>query len=261
MLKITVPSLADVAEAFKGEYEADGSGAFRLKLEGDHPAVVELKKEVANFRDTNIGLKKKNEEQAVELKKFEGFDPAKAGELAKELEALKANPPKGSDDKKLQQHLEAAVAPLTAKIAALETAAKAGEAAKAKAEEDLRNETLKNAIKDAGINIGVDEKALPDFVRRGLEVFKVEDGQVVAKKGESPLFSEVNPAKPLSVAEWAGNLQTEAPHLFKPSRGGGANPRPGGDGPSKVVNMEDTGAIGASLADIASGKARVQPNT
>ena len=117
---------------------------------------------------------------------------------------------------------------------------------------------LKSTLTAAGVKAGVDERALSDYVNRGAEIFKVVNGQVVARKGEAPIFSKAKPAELLTPDEFAVELQGEAPHLFKPSRGGGAGGSGGGGGPVvKKTISADPMEFGRNLEGIAKGEVTV----
>lgn len=69
---------------------------------------------------------------------------------------------------------------------------------------------------------GVRTEALPDVLERAYRQFKVEDGKLVAKNGESVVYG-ANGADSMTVAEWLVKLRTDAPHYFKGNAGGGAS--------------------------------------
>lgn len=68
---------------------------------------------------------------------------------------------------------------------------------------------------------GVRPEALPDVLQRAYTLFKVEDDQIVPKKGESVIYG-ADGASPMTVSEWLVKLRDEAPHYFKGNSGGGA---------------------------------------
>lgn len=68
---------------------------------------------------------------------------------------------------------------------------------------------------------GVQPQALPDILQRAYGLFKIEDGQLVPKRGESVIYGS-DGASPMSVSEWLIKLRDEAPHYFKGNNGGGA---------------------------------------
>ena len=105
---------------------------------------------------------------------------------------------------------------------------------------ELDRGKLEMTLRDAGAKAGVEERAMPDYVRRGLEVFHVVDGQVVAQEGSQ------------TPDDWANALRTDAPHLYKPSRGGGAVPNTGGP-PARPMISRDPTEFGKNIEKIASG--------
>lgn len=68
---------------------------------------------------------------------------------------------------------------------------------------------------------GVRTEALPDVLERAYRIFRVEDGALVPKKGESVIYG-ADGASPMTVTEWLTKLRDEAPHYFKGNAGGGA---------------------------------------
>jgi hypothetical protein len=84
-----------------------------------------------------------------------------------------------------------------------------------------------NAIQSAAVLAGVAETAMDDVVRRGRDVFRLKDDKVVPMDGEHTLYGD-DGITPLTMKEWLAGLAEKAPHLFKASKGGGA--QNGGDG-------------------------------
>lgn len=211
-MKAILASLEEVAEPFRTEYEAKNE-KFYLKLEGGFVPSDEL----AKFRDKNIVQSKK-------LETLEGID-AKYTLLLDENKTLKHKLEGGVTDaaKKNHELIEAALRPVLAKVGDLEASLAKSEKEGSDRAVALIRKDLENRLVTVAQKIGVDPNALDDFKRRGLDVFQVEDGTIVAKAGEMSLFSKQNPSQALGVDEWAGGIQATAPHLFKPSVGGGAS--------------------------------------
>ncbi|MGZ9074137.1 MAG: hypothetical protein ACXW13_00005 [Burkholderiaceae bacterium] len=70
---------------------------------------------------------------------------------------------------------------------------------------------------------GANPAALPDILSRARSIFKVrEDGSLVAMKGDTVLYSEVDGETPMKPTEWLMKLLKDAPYLGKGSAGGGA---------------------------------------
>ena|SRR3990167_7123594 len=251
-MKFVINTLEEVAEPLRGEYEAR-NGKFYLKTEGDFAPLVESNTKLVEFRDNNRSLNSIKLELETKLKTFEGIDPVEHGKLKTKISELEAKGVKGTDDVVAQ--IKTAVAAAVAPLEAREIARAASEKA---AVERADRELLKSTLTAAGVKAGVDERALSDYVNRGAEIFKVVNGQVVARKGEAPIFSKAKPAELLTPDEFAVELQGEAPHLFKPSRGGGAGGSGGGGGPVvKKTISADPMEFGRNLEGIAKGEVTV----
>lgn len=90
---------------------------------------------------------------------------------------------------------------------------------------ELKRNYIDQEITSAVLNekSGAKAGALHDIKERAYRVFKVEDGKVIAKNGETTIYSS-NGVDPMSTFEWLSTtLRNEAGHLFKDSSGGGAS--------------------------------------
>ena len=255
-MKAVISSLLEVLEALQSEYEPR-DGKFHLKVEGDYAPLVEANTKLAEFRDNNRALNTKKTELEAQLAKFKDIDPAKYTEMSTKLAELQSA---GVGDKNsvaelVKAAVKAAVEPLESKV-------REREQAEATARAQLQQQGLENALRDVGLKVGINEAALPDYVRRGLEVFKVVEGKHVARNGDAPIFSKQKPAEELGMEEWATTILSEqAPHLFKPSRGGGAGGplNIGGQfGGQRKTISSDPLEFGRNLEGIAKGEVVVQ---
>lgn len=249
-MKAVVESLEAVPEPVRAEYE-QRDGKYVLKLEGDHPEVVGNRSKVAEFRDNNIRLMKELEAATGKLKAFEGVDPAEYTALktrVADFEKLGKDP--NSILEVTRKQVEAATGPLLEKLTRIEAKERA-------ANEQLAKKELEAALTKAAMAVGVNESAVPDFLFRGSQVFTYEEGKVVAKSGDAPVFSRRHPAQMLDVMEWAEDLSQSAPHLFKQSKGAGT---PGGTStpsPKKFVNGNDPLEFGRNIDGIIKGEVGV----
>jgi len=253
-MKAVITALTEVPDALQGEYEAK-DGKFILKVEGDYPPLVESNAKLAEFRDNNRALNTKKVELETQLKQFEGINPAEHQTLKTKLADFEKGGIKKTDDiaERIKEAVAASTKPLEEKLLAREASEKA-------AQEALQRQGLENQLREVGMKVGVDDRAIRDYINRGLEVFKLIDGQPAPRRGENPIFSKQKPAEELSMEEWATDLQTEAPFLFKPSRGGGAGTTGNGSnftGPKKVITA-DPAEFGRNLEAIAAGEVSVQ---
>lgn len=251
-MKFVVSSLTDIPEALRGEYEERG-GKFYLKVEGDYAPLIEANTKLAEFRDNNRALNSTKTELENKLKAFEGIDPVEHGKLKTRIGELEKKGVKDGVDVAdlVRQAVKAAVEPLEGKLRAQEEAATIAQA-------ELARKGLEGTLREVGMKVGVDERALRDYIGRGMEVFKLVDGKATAMNGETPLFSPTKPADPLSMEEWAKSLQTDAPHLFKPSKGGGAGGGGNRQPEQRRVISSDPIEFGQNLEAIAKGEISIQ---
>jgi hypothetical protein len=254
-MKSTIDTLESVPEPIRGEYEpaADGKG-FSLKLEGDHPStasiVAQANAKVGEFRTNNIALLKQAEEQAAKLKAFDGIDPAEYAALKTKAADLEKKGVKGAED--IGHLVQAALAPVLEKLGSFEK--RDAESRKA-----LSEKTLEQALTSAAIAAGVQDSAIVDFTERGKKTFLLDGDRIVAKQSGTPVFSKKRPGEFLDVTEWASDLQSEAPHLFKATKGAGVTPGAGAGASGNVRVISNTPAdFLANLVDIANRKAVVQ---
>jgi len=249
-MKTKIAALTEVAEALRGEY-IERDGAFVLKVEGEIPELVEMKNNLTEFRDNNIKLMKEQAAIQNQLKAFEGIDPTDHRMLVKKLEELekKGGVKDPADiEARIRSAVQEALEPVNKKLAVEETHRK-------EAEHKLALSALEGKLRDVGAKLKVEERAMPDFLTRATKVFGV-DG--VAREGEKLLYSKEKVTDPLSMEEWGKNLLVDAPHLFTPSRGGGAAPGVGAGG-QRTISAADPLELGRHAKEIAEGKIIVVP--
>ena len=217
-MKFVINSLSDVAEPLRGEYE-ERNGRFYLKTEGDYEPLVQANTKLAEFRDNNRGLNTEVTNLKKRVAEFDGIDPVEHTKLVAKVKELEVRGVKGSEDiaALIKEAVKTAVDPVEAKL-------KAKDESEAKAQELLRKKELETGLRDVGAKIGIADNAMSDFIERGTKVFKNVDGKVVARDSQDrPIFSKKNVTEEISMEEWGTGLQTDASHLFRTSRGGGAN--------------------------------------
>jgi hypothetical protein len=286
-MKAVYATVDDIPEKLRDEY-IEKDGTYILRLDDEHPdmlaqrAAFEAAKaeaaeakakanaaaakaadadgKVKGFRDNNVRLLKELgadsfEDAVIKLRTLKTVDPAEYARLQAKTQELEQEGIRGGADvtrlvmEKAKAEVAAAVAPLQAKLDEISQR-------EAVAQQALQRTTLENALRDAAVKAGVDDRAMPDFLNRGLSVFAIKDGEVVALRGDTPLFSRRKPGEALSPEEWADDLSEDAPHLFRPSKGGGA--AGGGTGPKKKYVGTDPLTFGSNLDAIASGEVIVQ---
>lgn len=256
-MKTVISALTEVAEPLRGEY-IEKDGKFHLKVEGDYAPLIESNNKLTEFRDNNRTLNTKVTELEGNLKKFEGIDPVEHTKLKAKITELEKGGIKGKDDIAvlIQTAVQEAVGPLQKTIKDREESEKAAQVA-------LARKSLEADLRDAGGKVGIDERAMRDYVNRGLDVWKLVDGVAQPRnKSDTPIFSKEKPAEVISMTEWAEGLRVDAPHLFTPSRGGGAGGNgSGGGGGGTIVKKSissDPLEFGKNLEGIAKGEVTIQ---
>lgn len=259
-MKAVLDTLDGVAEAIKAEYEPR-EGKFVLKVEGSVPGLVratelqEANQRLTEFRDNNRSLNSLKTELEGKLRAFEGIDPVEHAKLKVQIKELEAKGVKGGPDVEqlVSNAVKAAVGPLETKLRTIETSEAEARAANAR----LR---LEQNLKDAASKAGVNPSAITDAVTRGMGIFSVHDGTIVARKGDVPIFSKAKPAEVLTMDEYFVELQADAPHLYLPSKGAGAQGNGGlpGGGVHKKTISSDPMEFGRNLEGIAKGEVLVQ---
>lgn len=259
-MKTSYNSLAEIPEPLKAEYEERG-GRYQLKLEGEPLGFVALtsyneeKAKLDEFRNNNRGLHALKLQLEEKLATYKDVDPIKYAEMQAKLEELSKSGASSAADLQvmLKKQIAEMVEPLEKKLAATELREK-------EKTEALRRTRVENGLREVGSRLGVDDSAMEDFLGRGMKVFTVDDkDQVIAQKGDTPIFSKTHRGEPLAMEEFVEDLLTTAPHLFKRSTGSGADPAKGnGRNPVKYIEGGDAYVFGQNLEAIAKGDVQVR---
>lgn len=214
MLKFIYTSQDEIPEGM-GDHYTESNGKWVLNCEGAVPS-----SRLDEFRQTNIELKKK-------VEAFGDLDPVKVKEImakADEIEAAKV-----TGDDKVKELVEKRVAKMKEEhdreLEGLRTKLTTTES-------QLAARTIDAALVEAGAEFGLRPTAHDDAVARGRTLFKLEDGQPVAYKGDEKLYGK--DGSPLSPREFIESLTKTAPHLFEPSEGGGAGGSGAGGGGGRL---------------------------
>jgi hypothetical protein len=220
-LKLTVDTLDDVAEALRPAYKqrTDGAG-FILDVDGG----VVAKSVHDEFRQNNIKLQK-------QLKDLGDLTPEALLELQEKATKLEADltAARKNKDVDAEARIKAIQDGLQKKI---DEAAKSADGYKARLESVL----IDGAVAKAAIAVGAHETALDDISARVRPRFRIgEDNQPYAVDPQgNKIYGE--DGKPLGIDGAVRQLTKQAPHLFKPSTGGGAANSSAGGGRSTSAN-------------------------
>lgn len=222
-MKAVIDRLEDVAETLRGEYEPH-EGKFRLKLEGDPVGFAPAAK-VAEFRATNVALLQalgaRTPEEGLQkaglfagltpekLEAMKDLDPVAAKAAMARLTALEARGVSKADDVKAM--LEAALAPVNAKLAAAEERERS---AQARADEAVFSQAVSDRFSKAKGRAGAVGFIVDQAKRAG---FKVEGGQIVPPAGKFDASGA-----PIGLDSWMASAVQEFDFAFEPSQGAGA---------------------------------------
>ena len=222
---INFPTLEAVPEGLK-EFATEGQ-------DGQFAVNVVPNKKLEEFRDKNIDLSKQIESLAPFVARVKHIAGEDFDEFEGELKNLRDIARRVQDGElKTDDQIENAV---QERIKALRDGYEENNKSLARqlAEKDKEAQTLAERLvrtridKDVTAAVivpesGVRPEALPDVLERAYRIFKVEDGVLIPKKGESTIYG-ADGATPMTVNEWLVKLRDEAPHYFKGNGGGGAS--------------------------------------
>lgn len=222
---INFPTLEAVPEGLK-EFATEGE-------DGQFAVNVVPNKKLEEFRDKNINLSKQVEALQPFVARVKHIAGDDFDEFEGELKNLRDIARRVQDGElKTDDQIENAV---QERIKVLRDGYEENNKSLARqlAEKDKEAQTLAERLvrtridKDVTAAVivpesGVRPEALPDVLERAYRIFKVEDGALIPKKGESTIYG-ADGATPMTVNEWLVKLRDEAPHYFKGNGGGGAS--------------------------------------
>jgi len=212
-------SFEELNETVKSHYEQDGDNYF-LQTKGLVP-----KAKLTEFRDNNIQLKQVNETQAASIDELTGkLKIASEGSSEEKVNQL-VESALGKRTKSMKDDMQKTIDDLTS--------------GKSKAESSLSSLLVNDAVNREAIAAGVRDTALMDVLTRANKVFKVVDGKATPFDGDDIIYGK-DGTTPLTVKDWLAGQAASAPHLFKESKGGGANnDSKGGGATPKQISRSD----------------------
>ena len=254
-LKTVAASLGEIPEAARTFY-VEKDGKFILDLDGTPSGfalatdLAEANGKVVEFRDSNVALLKEVTDLRPLKEKYKDLDPEAARTAMARVAELEKKGVKGADDfdQKIKAAITAAVQPIADELKAAKTAG-------AEAQQRADGALLRQAVGDKFIKAGGRASALDFIVGRAGDVFKVDNGVVIAQPNK---FSADKPGEALGVDEWLTKQATEADFAFEPSKGGGAEGNKGaqsnGNPNAKQLLNPSPQDLGKFAKEIASGE-------
>ncbi len=216
----TIDRPEDVPEIARDHYaQKDGVWTLTLLSSDEHSGLVSaLDKERKARRDV--------ETQLSGLKtKFDGIEPEEVTQLRDKLKSF--------DDKQVydKHGLEELVERRThemkttheRQLAAKERELSTEREQRLSTDRKWREDRIETALLSAASKAGVSKTALADAVARGKRVFNAldEQGNAIAQEGDEIKYGK-DGVSPYTPDEFVLALKVEAPHLWPPSSGGGA---------------------------------------
>ena len=260
-LESELANLDGIDEKYKALYEEE-DGKFKLTIKTPD---LEAKARVDEFRKNNIDFKKEIDSLKEQLNKVKDIDPEKYEEMKKQLN--KAEEKKALDEGDTEKVIEARVANMKeqyeSQISELTKALEESKGKYEKAQNELNSATINESVMElVDSEFKIRKGALPDLLSRVREVWRLEEGKLVAYNGagENAIKTYGKDGKELlTMKEYLEGLQKSAAHLFENNEGGGAtgNREPGAGNTGNTLDWNDSEAIGRNLEKVASGEIKV----
>lgn len=242
-LKSVIDSLDGIPEAVRDSY-VERDGKYHLAVEGMVP-----KDRLDEFRTNNIALKRERDDL---MARFDGVDLDRYRELVDKAEKERSRKliDAGKVDELVAERVNAMKADHDKEVKRL-----ADENARITSQ--LEGLVIDGAIRDAAMKAGARPEAIEDFLYRGRQIYRLQDGRAVPMEGDRPIYGKSG--APMEIGEWVSTLTEKAPHLFTPSVGSGARAGAtnGAGVPAGMISRDDTSAFLANLEKIASGQIKV----
>jgi hypothetical protein len=247
-LQAKLDSLEGLPDGIAEFYNQTESG-YELAVDGLVP-----KDTVDQFRDNNIKLQKDN---AKLSKSLQSIDVDKYNELVQKEQRMKDQEliDAGKVDELVHQRTERVRTDLEAQMNAFRLQAEQATSDAQKYKNERDSYLINTELQKAATAAGVRDTAVQDVLNRASAVWRLdsETQRLMPMQGDQVIYGKKGTA--LSMDEWFGDLEQQAPHLFKSSSGGGAS---GGVGvASRRVSVYDQTGMNNSLEAIASGKIQV----
>ena len=216
-LKAIVETKEEIPEGAESFYE-EVEGKYHLAVEG-----FTEKSKLDEFRNSNIDLRQQLEDATGKIDSFKGIDPASAREALTKMQQVENKEliDKGQFDELLaKQESE-----YGGKIDALTKRATEQENSAKKYKDELETYRVTSAIQTAVNESGTPQSsAVADILARAKNSWSIDDkGNLFCVDSSGKARYSENGTQYLSPQEWSKELIANAPHLFVPSIGSGAN--------------------------------------
>ena len=217
-LKAIIETAEEIPEGLSDYYEQKDDGKYILKVEG-----MSEKSKLDEFRNSNIDLRKKLEDVSAVAESFNGIDPVVARDALEKMKAVENQElmAKGKFDELLAKK----ESEYGGKIEALTKHATEQENSAKKYKDELETYRITSAIQSAVNEAGTPQSsAVADILARAKTSWQIDDkGELFCIDNLGKARYSENGTQYMSPQEWSKELIANAPHLFVPSNGSGAN--------------------------------------
>jgi len=208
------------------EHYTEKDGKFLLQVEG----VEDTSGLKSALEKERAAVKKLKKELNDTIEKYKDIDPDKAREAQKKLDELEEKKlmDSGEVDKLFERRTERMKADHGEQLKIKDNSIKDLTDKFNASQRKLQSVLIDSALRTKAIQGGVLETGIEDVVLRGHNVWKLSDKDepVPTKRdaeGNEVVMFGKDGSNPMSMEEWIDTLKKPAPHLFKPSSGGGAD--------------------------------------
>ena len=220
----------------------------------------QLEEQIAQARAAAVaeatkGLDEKNREllgklkqTKTDLERWGDLDPDQVKTMLTQFESNEEMKllAEGKTDEVINRRMEKVAAQYESKLENLTAEQRAAQEKLEKANTTIRDLLIDSRVVTAFNSEKGLEGAVPDVVLRAKSVFRVEDGEVVARDEKGELIRGKDGV--LTITEWVSKLKETAPHLFPGSGGGDASGGRGRAGSGN--NIDDAMLEAASKGDM-----------
>jgi hypothetical protein len=216
-LKAVFETKEEIPESLS-EYYEEKDGRYVLAVEG-----LTDKSKLDEFRNSNIELKKTLEGVTEKLDTFSGIDPLSAKDALNKMQAFENQ--ELMEKGKFEELLAKKDTEYGGKIEALTKRNTEQETLASRYKEELESYRITSAIQSAVNQNGTPQSsAVADILSRARSSWQIDEkgNLFCVDENRKARYSE-NGSTYMTPEEWSKELIANAPHLFVPSNGSGAN--------------------------------------
>ncbi len=216
-LKAIIETKEEIPEGLV-DYYVEKDGSYHLSVEG-----FTEKSKLDEFRNSNIELKKSLEGVTQKLDSFNGIDPSSAKDALEKMKAVENQ--ELMEKGKFDELLAKKESEYGGKIDALSKRSNEQEELANRYKGELESYRITSAIQSAVNKNGTPQSsAVADILARAKTSWEIDEkGNLFCVDQDRKARYSENGSTYMTPDEWSKELIANAPHLFVPSNGSGAN--------------------------------------